>query len=67
MITRRQVHAGGLNWAVAEAGQGPVVLLVHGTAASLHSWRDVVPLLAATHKVIAMDLPGHGGTGHLRI
>jgi magnesium chelatase accessory protein len=56
------VEAGGLNWNVVEVGQGPVVLLVHGTAASVHSWRDVIPLLSETHHVVAIDLPGHGGT-----
>jgi magnesium chelatase accessory protein len=56
------VQAGGLNWNVVEAGQGPLVLLVHGTAASVHSWRDVIPLLSDTHQVVAIDLPGHGGT-----
>jgi magnesium chelatase accessory protein len=62
MTTQKHVSAGGLNWNVVEAGQGPVILLVHGTAASVHSWREVIPLLATTHRVIAMDLPGHGGT-----
>lgn len=62
MNSAKNVLAGGLNWNVVEAGKGPVVLLVHGTAASVHSWRDVIPLLAETHRVIAMDLPGHGGT-----
>jgi magnesium chelatase accessory protein len=61
--SERFVHAGGLKWRVAEAGKGPVILLVHGTASSLHSWRDVMPILAASHYVVAMDLPGHGGTG----
>lgn len=56
------VQAAGLNWNVVEAGQGPLVLLVHGTAASVHSWRDVIPLLSDTHHVVAIDLPGHGGT-----
>jgi magnesium chelatase accessory protein len=64
MTSQRLILAGGLNWNIVEAGQGPVVLLVHGTAASVHSWRDVIPLLAKTHRVIAMDLPGHGGTKH---
>lgn len=58
----RLVPADGLTWRVAEMGEGPTVLLVHGTAASVHSWRDVMPLLASTHHVVAMDLPGHGGT-----
>jgi magnesium chelatase accessory protein len=41
-------------------GEGPVVLLVHGTGASTHSWRDVMPILARHYSVIAVDLPGHG-------
>jgi magnesium chelatase accessory protein len=56
------VSADGLQWRVQQQGEGPCVLLVHGTAASVHSWRDVIPLLAETHHVIAIDLPGHGGT-----
>jgi magnesium chelatase accessory protein len=63
-IVSRHVQADGLNWHIVEAGQGPVVLLVHGTAASHHSWRDVIPFLAIDHHVIAVDLPGHGGTLH---
>jgi magnesium chelatase accessory protein len=40
----------------------PTVLLVHGTGAATHSWRGVMPLLAAKCNVIAVDLPGHGFT-----
>lgn len=63
-VKDRYVQADGLNWHVREMGQGPVILLVHGTAASIHSWRDVMPILADTHHVVAIDLPGHGGTKH---
>jgi magnesium chelatase accessory protein len=56
------VTADGLRWHVTEMGQGPAIVLVHGTAASVHSWHSVMPLLAGTHRVIAMDLPGHAGT-----
>ncbi len=63
-VAERYVQTDGLNWHVVEMGQGPVILLVHGTAASVHSWRDVMPLLAETHHVVAVDLPGHGGTQH---
>ena len=59
-----KVQAGGLSWNVVEAGQGPIVLLIHGTGASVHSWRDVIPHLSDTHHVIAIDLPGHGGSSH---
>ncbi|HSC65904.1 MAG TPA: alpha/beta fold hydrolase BchO [Caldimonas sp.] len=58
----RFVSAGGLTWHVQVAGQGPVLLLVHGTGASTHSWRDLLPLLATGHTVVAPDLPGHGFT-----
>jgi magnesium chelatase accessory protein len=46
-----------------EAGQGPAVLLLHGTAAATHSWRDVIPRLAPHATAVAPDLPGHGFTG----
>jgi magnesium chelatase accessory protein len=59
----RFLRAGGLDWHVQVAGQGPVVLLLHGTAAATHSWRDVLPLLARHATVVAPDLPGHGFTG----
>ncbi len=58
----RFVKADGLNWYVEEMGQGPTILLVHGTGASVHSWRDVMPLLADGYHVVAIDLPGHGQT-----
>ena len=43
-------------------GQGPVVLLIHGTGAASHSWRGLAPLLASDFTLIAPDLPGHGFT-----
>lgn len=58
----RFVEAGGLRWHVQVMGRGPVLLLVHGTAASTHSWRDLMPILAQHFTVIAPDLPGHGFT-----
>jgi len=58
----RFVTAGGLRWHVQVAGSGPDLLLLHGTAAATHSWRDLLPMLAAHYRVIAPDLPGHGFT-----
>ncbi|MEY3525363.1 MAG: hypothetical protein RIR92_1428, partial [Pseudomonadota bacterium] len=40
--------------------QGPRVLLLHGTGASLHTWRDLLKPLAEHAQVLAIDLPGHG-------
>jgi magnesium chelatase accessory protein len=59
----RFVEAGGIAWHVQVAGQGPVVLLLHGTGAATHSWRDILPLLAKDFTVIAPDLLGHGFSG----
>ncbi|NUR83631.1 MAG: alpha/beta fold hydrolase [Nonomuraea sp.] len=38
----------------------PVLLLVHGSAATVRSWDALVPLLTANHHVIRVDLLGHG-------
>ena len=43
-------------------GEGPALLLIHGTGAATHSWRGLLPLLAPHFSVIAPDLPGHGFT-----
>lgn len=56
------VEAAGLRWHVQRMGQGPCVLLLHGTGAATHSWRDLMPLLAGRCSVLAPDLPGHGFT-----
>jgi magnesium chelatase accessory protein len=58
----RFLRAGGLTWHVQQMGQGPVLLLIHGTGASTHSWRDFAPLMARHHTVVAADLPGHAFT-----
>lgn len=58
----RFVSAGNMVWHVQEAGSGPPVVLLHGTGAATHSWRHLMPLLAQRHRVIAVDLPGHGFT-----
>jgi magnesium chelatase accessory protein len=63
----RFVTAAGQRWHVqtwpAPAARAPTLLLLHGTGASTHSWRDLAPLLAPQAGVIAVDLPGHGFSG----
>ena len=61
--TSHFTRAAGFDWHVQRAGQGPEVLLLHGTGAATHSWRDVLPLLAQDFSVTAIDLPGHGFSG----
>jgi pimeloyl-ACP methyl ester carboxylesterase len=47
-----------------EAGpaDAPVILLLHGFPTSSHMFRDLIPELSATYRVIAPDLPGFGNT-----
>lgn len=58
----RFVDTARVRWHVQIAGGGPVLLLLHGTGAATHSWRDLLPLLADRFTVVAPDLPGHGFT-----
>ena len=62
----RFVTAGRLRWHVqVSPGPGATALLIHGTGASTHSWRDLAQTLAKQYRVVAMDLPGHGFTAAL--
>lgn len=56
------IQAGGIQWHVQIMGQGPVLLLLHGTGSGSFSWRGLIPLLSAHFQVIAPDLPGHAFT-----
>jgi len=58
----RFVTAGDMRWHVQVAGEGPVILMLHGAGAATHSWRDLTPILAERFTVVAPDLPGHGFT-----
>lgn len=46
----------------AEAGAGPVLLLVHGMGGGCENWREVIEPLARRYTVVAPDLPGHGAS-----
>jgi pimeloyl-ACP methyl ester carboxylesterase len=45
-----------------QKGTGPVLLLIHGMAGSLGTWRSVIDPLARNATVLAVDLPGHGAS-----
>jgi pimeloyl-ACP methyl ester carboxylesterase len=61
-VTHRTVHARGLDFHVAEMGEGDdVVLYLHGWPQHWYEWRSLMPVLAgAGHRVLAMDLRGFG-------
>ncbi|NKY58404.1 alpha/beta fold hydrolase [Nocardia flavorosea] len=49
----------------AEQGSGPVLLLLHQTPRSWDEFRELIPLLASGHRVIAMDMVGFGASAAL--
>ena len=57
---KRHVELHGDRVAYRIAGEGPVILLVHGITSDSTVWERVMPGLARTHTVLAPDLPGHG-------
>ena len=62
----RQVAADdGTSIAWQETGEGPPLLLVHGTAADSRQWAKLVPLLADGFTVMTMDRRGRGLSGPL--
>ncbi|MGN6377982.1 MAG: alpha/beta fold hydrolase [Gaiellales bacterium] len=50
---------------VAEWGAGPPVVLLHGLVGSLDYWTPFAERLARSHHVVAVDVPGHGGSDAL--
>lgn len=50
------------HWHIQITGRGPDLLLLHGLGGATVTWAGLVPLLATSHRVIALDLPGHGCT-----
>ncbi|MGR6913070.1 alpha/beta fold hydrolase [[Actinomadura] parvosata] len=61
--THRAVHAGGTRFHVVEAGEGPLVLLLHGFPQFWWTWRhQLVSLAAAGFRAVAPDLRGYGGS-----
>src|SRR6266480_5801149 len=62
-ITHRYVQSNGIRMHIAEAGSGPLVVLLHGFPELWYSWRHQLPVLAAAgYHAVAPDLRGYGDT-----
>jgi len=60
----KSIEAGGRRFAYVEMGEGePAMLLLHGFGGDHSSWMFNQAPLAEGRRVIALDLPGHGGSG----
>ncbi|MBA0558116.1 hypothetical protein Golob_015150, partial [Gossypium lobatum] len=62
-VEHRIVKVNGINMHVAEKGQGPVILFVHGFPELWYSWRHQISALSSKgYRAVAPDLRGYGGT-----
>jgi len=62
-VTHRTIETNGIHTHLAEAGEGPLVVLCHGFPESWYSWRHQLPALAeAGFHAVAPDMRGYGRT-----
>lgn len=60
-VSQRRIETNGIQLNIAEAGKGPLVLLLHGFPESWYSWRhQFAPIAAAGYHVVAPDMRGYG-------
>lgn len=60
-VEHRTVKANGINIHVAEKGEGPIILFIHGFPESWYSWRHQIHALALLgYRAVAPDLRGYG-------
>jgi 3-oxoadipate enol-lactonase len=56
------IAEGKLNIFYQSKGSGPAIIFLHGGYLDMHMWENQVAFFSATHRVITIDLPGHGRT-----
>jgi sigma-B regulation protein RsbQ len=56
------VDGATIHWTSQGSGR-PTLILVHGWTCDDSSWREQVPALSKSYRVITLDLPGHGKSG----
>ncbi|KAL9407755.1 hypothetical protein AB3S75_046323 [Citrus x aurantiifolia] len=62
-IQHKVVNVNGINMHVAEKGQGPLILFIHGFPLLWYSWRHQITALATLgYRAVAPDLRGYGDT-----
>jgi pimeloyl-ACP methyl ester carboxylesterase len=59
-LSHEYAHVGGVRLHYVTAGEGEPVVLLHGWPQTWFMWRDVIPGLAAHHRVVAVDMRGLG-------
>ncbi|MEP6267787.1 MAG: alpha/beta hydrolase [Paracoccaceae bacterium] len=64
-LTTLRLSSAGQTAAYRDVGQGAPLLLIHGVGMQSAAWGPQLTALGETHRVIAVDLPGHGGSARL--
>lgn len=62
-VFERRIASNGA--AYHERGEGEPLVLIHGVGMRLEAWAPQIEALGATHRVIAVDMPGHGKSAPL--
>ncbi|MCX5850293.1 MAG: alpha/beta hydrolase [Deltaproteobacteria bacterium] len=62
-VESKIIEIDGMNIHYKDEGQGPVLILLHGVCASLHTWDGWTERLKGHYRVIRLDIPGFGLTG----
>ncbi|WP_424971822.1 alpha/beta fold hydrolase [Dinoroseobacter sp. S76] len=65
MSTTLQQFEGLGQIGLQDRGQGAPLILLHGVGMQSAAWAPQLDVLSRTHRVIALDLPGHGGSAPL--
>jgi len=60
-----EIRRAGRRLHYVDYGAGPPILLIHGMAGSWQTWLENISSLGEHHRVIAVDLPGFGGSDPL--
>ena len=66
-IKQRRVDTNGITLNIAEQGNGPLVILLHGFPYDIHAYKDVSnKLISSDHRIIIPYLRGYGKTRFLK-
>lgn len=62
-LTERHEVLGGVPTSILEGGEGPPMVLLHGQGEFFGVWMQVIEPLHRSHRLVVVDLPGHGESG----
>lgn len=64
-LTTLRLSKSGRRVSFRDCGTGDVIVLLHGVGMQSAAWTPQIAALCCTHRVVALDLPGHGGSDPL--